>query len=443
MISSRFRRFARDLYHRLCRDAHRRETFRKNYGVNAFPSFGGSAGASPSRTNCRSACRCLLVVLLLLLMPYEAQAQVERISNELVSAIDRLAEKNGITRETPGLALLIYQPGRLRYAKGYGLANVERKERITQETMFELASVTKTLTATAVLILHDRSKLSIQDDIRKHLPELPDYQPGHPIRIRDLLHHTSGLPDYMSFEGVKSRHRHSYLVNDDFLPLFAEQKAQFSLDFPTGQKYEYNNTNFMLLATIIERVSHDPFAKFMRDELFAPAGMEHTFIYNEPKAAPEHRGPHNHAVGYEWNKDKERWVASWGTPPARHESLLSVGDGGIWTCLDDMFKWDAALRAGKFLKSQTWKLAFSPSKTSDGKTNGYGLGWSVYYDDPKNLYGYGHDGSWGGFRTTYYRYLTADRTTVLLSNRGNFDTDKFWTDLDQTIDKHQGRSKNK
>lgn len=412
-----------------------------NGEINAFECFDGSAKASPSRMMSAIGCRCLAVVVMLLITANDAHAQVERISNELISAIDHLVEKNGITRETPGLAVLINQPGRLRYAKGYGLANVERKERITADTMFELASVSKTFTATAILILHDRGTLSIQDDIRKHLPELPDYQPGHPIRIRDLLHHTSGLPDYMSFEGVKSRHRRSYLINDDFLLLFGEQKKAFPLEFPAGQKYEYQNTNFMLLAAIVERVSHDAFGKFMRDQLFVPAGMEHTFIYSEPKAVPEHRGPNNHAVGYEWNKEKEHWVASWGTPPARRETLLAVGDGGIWTCLNDMVKWDAALRAGKYLKSETWKQALSPSKTRDGKTNGYGLGWSVYFEDPKSLYGYGHDGSWGGFRTTYYRYLTADRTTVLLSNRGNFDTNKFWTDLDRIIEK--GLSKNR
>jgi hypothetical protein len=101
-----------------------------------------------------------------------------------------------------------------------------------------------------------------------------------------------------------------------------------------------------------------------------------------------------------------------------------------------MEKWDLAVRKASFLKPETWKAALTPSKTRDGKTNDYGLGWGLYYNDPKQLYGYGHDGSWGGFETSYYRYLTADRTTVLLSNRGDFDTDKFWESLDKVVDKH-------
>ncbi len=123
-------------------------------------------------------------------------------------------------------------------------------------------------------------------------------------------------------------------------------------------------------------------------------------------------------------------------PPLRQETLLAVGDGAIWSNLEDFVAWDTALRNGKLLKAETMKLALTSGKTRDGKPTDYGFGWGLFFDESGKLIGYGHEGSWGGFRTSYYRYLTADRTTVILSNRGNFDPDKFWYVLDAAVEKH-------
>lgn len=379
----------------------------------------------------------LLIVVELVLFSRIATAQSLQPEAKLIAAIDRAVEKNGITDTEPGVAVLIHQPGRLMFQKGYGLAELKGQKPITPRTLFELASVSKTFTATAILILHDRGKLSIDDDVRKHISALPAYEASQPILIRDLLHHTSGLPDYMSFENVPKRHK-TYWVNADYLDQFARQRKEFPLDFPTGSKYEYNNTNFMLLASIIERVDGRSFGKFLHDEIFESVGMKHSFVYENPAAVPKHPAGYINAVAYEWLKKKEVWEPSWGTPPSRHEELLTVGDGAVWTNLEDMAAWDHAVRERKLLKPATWKLALTPSKTRDGKTNSYGLGWTVYMNG-KELYGYGHDGSWGGFQTTCYRYLTADRTTVLLSNRGTMNTDKLWTALDRVLETHLGK----
>lgn len=353
-------------------------------------------------------------------------------SPKLIAAIDQIVEQQGIGSKEPGVAILIVQPGEPTIERGYGLANLKTGKPITPRTVFELASVSKTFTSTAVLILHDRKKLSVDDDVRKLLPELPVYNAQHPIRIRDLLHHTSGLPDYMDFENVPMKHK-TYQVNDDFVGLFAARQKKFPLSFPTGQKYEYNNTNYMLLGTIVARASGLSFGKFLHDELFQPAGMTHSFVYESPEAVPKDHAPD--AVGYVWRKKKQEWDAGWGLPPGRHEIPLTVGDGAVWTNLEDMARWDAAIREKKFLQPETWKLALTESKTGDGKINDYGCGWQIYRE-ADNMYGYGHEGSWGGFITSYYRYLTADRTTVLLSNRGNLDTDKLWTALDKACERH-------
>ena len=117
--------------------------------------------------------------------------------------------------------------------------------------------------------------------------------------------------------------------------------------------------------------------------------------------------------------------------------MLTVGDGAVWTNLDDMAAWDRALRNHKLIREKTMQLALGPSKTTNGKTNDYGLGWLVYRDKSGNMNGFGHEGSWGGFQTSYYRYVVADRTTVILSNRGDFDPDTFWYALNDLIAEHE------
>ena len=131
------------------------------------------------------------------------------------------------------------------------------------------------------------------------------------------------------------------------------------------------------------------------------------------------------------------WEPAWGVPPLRNETLLTVGDGGVWTNLEDMAKWDHAIRADKLLKPATMRLALMPSRTADRKTNPYGLGWGLYPDKSDGLTGFGHDGSWGGFRTSYYQHLASGRTTVILSNRGDFDPDAFWYALDDIVEQHK------
>ena len=352
-------------------------------------------------------------------------------------AVDKLVTKLGFTADGPGVAIWVDQPGRLHFEKGYGLANLRSHDPITSKTLFELASVSKTFTSTAVLLLQDCGKLSIEDDVRKYLPELPEYDATRPIRIRDLLQHTSGLPEYLRWDNVPIGPK-GYWVNEDFVSVFGKRRVDFPLDFPAGQKFEYCNSNFMLLALIVQRISKKSYGEFMHDEIFAPAGMSSTFVYENPGVVPkEHLPGAIPALGYEWDIFKRKWTETWGTPPARHETNLVVGDGGIWTNLEDMGRWDQALREEKILTPATWKFSRERSKTRDGKTNDYALGW-IIYGDANSMYGYGHDGVWGGFRTSYYRYTARDRTTVILSNRGNFDPDTLWYPLDAPIEKQMG-----
>ncbi len=212
-------------------------------------------------------------------------AQTKQADDALTRRIDRLVRDIGIQQDTPGLCILIRQANGFEFKKAYGLADIANKKPITDETLFELASASKPITATGVLILHDRGALALNDDIRKHLPEMPEYGSGQIIRVRDLLLHVSGLPDYMSFENFPSK-REGYWNNEDYLMQFAKQKEAFPLSFKPRAKYEYNNSNYMLAAMLVERVSGKPFADFMLEEVFLPAGMTNTFVCDSQKPNP-------------------------------------------------------------------------------------------------------------------------------------------------------------
>lgn len=365
-------------------------------------------------------------------------AQDLRPSKELVSAIDRLVAKSGIDDDGPGVAIFIRVPGKLVFQKGYGLASVKEAAPITPTTLFELASCSKPFTATAILILLDRGLLTLDDDVRDYIPELPEYSSENPILIRDLLQHTSGLPEYFDFddEDVPMRHK-TYAVNEDYIGMFAKVQKDYPLQFRTGSKFEYTNSNFLLLASIVQRVARQPFGEFVRQEIFIPAGMEHTFVCQSPQSVPQDEEERfNRASGYEWHEKKEVWKASWGTPPEWAQKVMVVGDGGVWSNLEDMAKWDAAVRARKFLKPATWKEALAPATTRKGKAFDYGLGWTLYTDDDGSVHAYGHDGTWAGFENSYYRDLGGNRSTIILSNRDTLDTDELYQALDALVDKH-------
>jgi len=355
----------------------------------------------------------------------DARAQSE--NRALKAAVGKLVEDTGIKANEPGLAVLAARAGRVLMMEGYGLANLASKETIASCTRFELASVSKPFTAIAVLTLQERGALSIEDDVRKYIPELPQF-PNGPLRLRDMLHHVSGLTDYLSLEDVPKANGR-WWVNSDYLRALGKA----DLDFPIGQKYEYNNTNYMLMALVVERVAKKPFGEFMREAIFQPAGMKNTFVHAGPASIPQNAAPPcNNAVGYE---SKNRgWTASWGFPPGhRQEQHLEAGDGAVWSNLGDMAAWDAALRTNKLLKPATMKLALTGSR----RNAGYGLGFSLYRDGNGPIYGYGHDGYWRGFNTMYYNYLSENHSVVLLSNRGReLDLDGFWEKLSALIGKH-------
>jgi len=334
--------------------------------------------------------------------------------HDFASGLDAIIADAGIHANTPGAAVLVLDHGEVAFRKMIGLAHLRDKKPITPTTTFELASVSKQFAGTAILRLYEQGKLALDDDVRKYLPELPVYDAKRPIRILNLARQTSGLPEYMDLEYVKGKDPR-FVTNTDYVGEFAKQRAKFPLSFPTGSDWKYTNTNFMLLALIVERVSKKPFAAFMKGEFFEPLKMTTAGVYEHPNFKP-----HEPALGY--HKEKNEFRESWGPPPFRHESLLTVGDGSVWCSLDDMARWDDGWRLDKVLTPETIKLALVPSKYGKDQTTDYAFGWGVTLENG-HLASMAHNGSWGGFHTLIHRDVAQQRTLIVLSNTESMDVE--------------------
>lgn len=218
----------------------------------------------------------------------------------------------------PGCAAGVYRSGQIAFAKGYGLASVESRQRITAHTTFNVGSVSKPFTTLAALMLERDGKLSLDDDIRRWIPELPDY--GAPIRVRDLLQHTSGLRDYGALNALTGRR---VTTMQEFLARMAAQRA---LNFPTGSRHEYSHSDFEVLGVVIERATGTPFGEHLEREVLRPMGMTGSFVLDErPRLRP------NRAFGHE--------VTSSGTRVIFPSSAL-VGGSNLYTSVTDLARFD-------------------------------------------------------------------------------------------------------
>ena len=280
-----------------------------------------------------------------------------------------------ITAGSPGMAVGVMQNGKLVFARGYGLAYLEKRTPITPATDFRLASLTKQFTATAIMLLVHDGKLRYEDTLTKVFPEFPTY--GSAITIRQLLNHTSGLKDYeplydahLSADHPEKAPQIPQIRDKQVLRLLEEQTTT---DFSPGSKWEYSNSGYSVLAMVVERVSGEPFEDFLAKRIFEPLQMDHTLAFVKGKNIVPNR-----AFGY--SKDKEGgWAFSDQSPTS-----AVLGDGGIYTSIEDMAKWDRALRDHKLLNAEEMQPAVTPVEVAggvqkpDGSPSSYALdGFSI------------------------------------------------------------------
>ena len=332
--------------------------------------------------------------------------------------VDSLVAYAGVRRDGAGGAVMVVEDGKVLLQKGYGYAHIATRKPNTAQTSFELASVAKQFTAAAIMILRDQGRLAFHDDVRKYIPELPVYRKGT-IRIVHLLHHTSGLPQYGDLDVPQVAGRWPpFVCNDDFAGEFARQRARFPLVFTPGERDNYNNGGYMLLALIVQRVSGKSFGTFLRDEIFQPLGMTSSWVYESPAVRTI-----DPAFGY-CKGEKSRYEEYYGCPPYKNEFWLCCGGSGVWSSVADVAEWDMAWRDKKLFKPGTIKVATTPWKTNDGKSVNYGFGWNLTKDGPGEVSRIWHNGGGPSFCSTNEINFTEDRSIAVLSNDHEFEL--YW-----------------
>ena len=307
---------------------------------------------------------------------------------------DELLQKFN-TNDGPGTSVAVIRDGRIVFNKCYGLANLEEKIPVEENTNFRLASVTKQFTAMSIMILKERGLLSYNDPITKYFPGFPKI--GEQITIKHLLTHTSGLVDY---EDIIPDASQEQLKDRDVLNLL---KTQHGTYFTPGTQYNYSNTGYALLALIVENVSGMDYATFLKKNIFQPLGMDNTIAYENGISTVSNR-----AYGYSQKKD--------GSIVFRDQSPTSavLGDGGIYTSIPDYFKWDQALYGEKLVSKQTLEEAFTSEHLPDGSLTGYGFGWRI--DERHGFKLIYHNGGTCGFSTAVRRVPERKLSLVLLTN---------------------------
>ncbi len=324
-----------------------------------------------------------------------------------------LQEKDGFNG-----AWLYAEKGEIVSKGAHGFRDPEDRLPITEDTIFQLASVSKTFTAAAVMLLMRQGLLSPEDGITKFFPEIP--YPG--VTIRHLLNHTGGVPDYFDdmdwFIRIWKEEKR-VPGNDEILRFLRETKAKPY--FVPGEGLHYSNTGFNLLALLVERLSGIPYEEFLQKNIFEPAGMTSTRCCHIRRDGVPFE---NYARATVFEDGK--WVAD---VDSAEDGIVTAfdglnGDDYVYTNIFDMLRWDRALREGRLLTPEEQKLMYTPGKLNNGEDAvydedddlGYGFGWAVGHDDEYGLI-VSHSGSMPGVATWFERFIDADRVLVILSNR--------------------------
>ena len=296
-------------------------------------------------------------------------------------------------RRIPGLALAVLRDGKVVKGQGYGLANVELNVAVKPETVFQTGSVGKQFAATAVMMLVEEGKVSLEDPLSKYFKDAPKTWDN--VTVRELLSHTAGFGDYPE----KFDFRKDW-TEDELLKLV----ESLPLSYEPGTKWSYSNLGFLTLGILIHRVTGEFYGDFLQQRIFHPLEMNSTRIISEADIVP------NRSAGYRLVKGElknQEWVAP---------MVNTTADGSLYFSVLDLAKWDAALYTDKLLTKSSLDQMWTIAKLKDGQPNKghYGFGWFV--DDRHGHRCIHHDGAWQGFQTAIDRYVDDQLTVVALSN---------------------------
>ena len=363
-------------------------------------------------------------LLFAVFFPAAVSSSAGQVSKEIVDKKLDTIFAGATSREEPGLAVLVKKSGEIIFERGYGVRDLRTKAAIDSLTNFRLASVTKQFTAMAIMLLVHDGKLRYDEPLAGIFPEFPPY--GKSITIRNLLNHTSGLPDYEDLMDAEEKAKGQNLWSPDHQIRDAEVLALLektaAAKFAAGTKWEYSNSGYVVLGLAVAKISGEPFATFLRKRIFSPLKMNHTlvFVKGENEVA-------NRAYGH--SKKNGVFVET-----DQSSTSATQGDGGIYSNLEDLAKWDDALRNHTLLSEKEFQAALTPPKlpagaerklaedapeSMRGRGVAYGFGWFLDLQGPQQLMW--HYGETMGFKTAIQRYTRDELTIIILCNRTDLD----------------------
>jgi len=327
---------------------------------------------------------------------------VSAAADDRTDKVDKLFEQWDST-VSPGASMAIIHNGEIIYSRGYGMANLEQNVPNTPETVFRIGSTSKQFTAACIAILSLKGKLSLDDDIRKFLPELPAYDKT--ITVRHLVYHISGIRDYLGLAYLSGKSDDDFYTPEETVAMIARQKG---LNFTPGDEHLYSNSGYFLLGVIVSRVSGKSLDEFVHDNIFKPLGMKNTHYHDDYRKIVKKR-----ADGYDETEDGFKIL---------NTTLNHVGDGGVFTTVEDLYLWDQAFYNHK-LGRELMDLMHQTGVLNDGKKLEYAFGLNVgHYKGLKRV---AHGGAFVGFRADMIRFPEEKFTVVCLANLASINPTKL------------------
>jgi len=363
-------------------------------------------------------CFVAVLVLSVCLPGRNATAAEDALTSQIDGIFSPLADD-----KSPGIAVLVRKDGRTVFEREYGARELRTLARIDAQTNFRLASCSKQFTAMSVMLLVHDGKLRDEENLTDVFPDFPAY--GKAITIRHLLNHTSGLPDYEDLMAAAEKRRGAAIWSEtrqiqdaEVLKLLEKETAG---KFAPGTRWSYSNSGYVVLGLVMAKVSGKTFAQFLRERIFAPLGMTQTLAYEKGQSEVSRRA-------YGHSKEGEAWKET-----DQSSTSATLGDGGIYSSLEDLAKWDEALAQHTLLSEEEMQAALTPVKLADGsqprwppnsdRLEGtpvvYGFGW--FLDPYRGRARMWHSGDTTGFHTYIVRFVADKLTILVLCNRTDLD----------------------
>ena len=345
--------------------------------------------------------RVLTVVSVFVCAPVRLFAQLSDTTRRAVDSVFIQYDRT----DSPGCALGIYRDGRIIYARGYGMANLELGIAISPKSFFDIGSTSKQFTAFAIGLLERDGKLSLDDPIRKHIPELGAYADN--IKLGDLVHHTSGLRDYLTLMSLAGYGFDDVTDDQDALRLIARQKAA---NFPPNSEWLYSNTGYFLLSQVVKRVSGQTLRGFANARMFGPLGMTATHFHDDHTMVIPFR-----ATGYS--------PGAAGGYTIEMSGFEQTGDGAVNTSIEELFLWDQNWYDGKVGGKDLLEIQQRTARLTNGEETGYAAG--LFIGTYRGLKTVSHGGAWAGYRAELLRFPDQRTSVACLCNRGDANPSGF------------------